>query len=83
MASHTGHASWLNIAECELSILRRRCLRPRMPGIKTVSEKVLAWMGHRKARHMGIDWRFTTEEKMPTSNSSDFILLLTPKNQLN
>jgi len=56
------HASWLNIAECELSVLRRQCLRPRMPDIETVSEKVSAWMEHRNAWQTGIDWRFTTED---------------------
>src|SRR5690606_21916219 len=25
------HASWLNIAECELSVLRRQCLKSRLP----------------------------------------------------
>jgi hypothetical protein len=30
------HASWLNIAECELSVLRRQSLRTRVPDIDTV-----------------------------------------------
>ena len=56
------HASWLNIAECELSVLRRQCLRPRMPDIETVSEKVSAWVAQRNTQQVGIDWRFTTED---------------------
>lgn len=56
------HASWLNIAECELSVLRRQCLRSRMPDIDTVSKKVAAWVKDRNAKQVGIDWRFTTED---------------------
>jgi len=56
------HASWLNIAECELSVLRRQCLRSRLPDITMVSKKVAAWVGNRNAKQVGIDWRFTTEE---------------------
>ena len=56
------HASWLNIAECELSVLRRQCLRSRLPDISMVSKKVAAWVRNRNANQVGIDWRFTTEE---------------------
>lgn len=56
------HASWLNIAECELSVLRRQCLRSRLPDITTVSEKVCAWTQYRNSKQTGIDWRFTNEE---------------------
>jgi hypothetical protein len=37
------HASWLNIAECELSVLRRQCLRNRLPDIEAVAREVAAW----------------------------------------
>ncbi len=56
------HASWLNIAECELSVLRRQCLRARLPNIATVSEKVDAWVLNRNAKQAGVDWRFTTDD---------------------
>ena len=56
------HASWLNIAECELSVLRRQCLRSRLPDITMVSKKVAAWVRNRNAKQVGIDWRFTTKE---------------------
>jgi len=56
------HASWLNVAECELSVLRRQSLRSRLPDSTTVSEKVAAWVEHRNAKQVGIDWRFTTED---------------------
>jgi len=56
------HASWLNIAECELSVLRRQCLRSRLPDIATVSERVAAWTHHRNSKQVGIDWRFTNQD---------------------
>jgi hypothetical protein len=56
------HASWLNIAECELSVLRRQCLRARTPDIESVQDKVTAWEVRRNASQTGIDWRFTTDD---------------------
>ena len=56
------HASWLNIAECELSVLRRQCLRSRLPDMATVSEQVASWNQHRNSKQVGIDWRFTTND---------------------
>lgn len=56
------HASWLNIAECELSVLRRQCLKSRLPDIETVTARVTAWQDQRNEKQVGIDWRFTTED---------------------
>lgn len=56
------HASWLNIAECELSVLRRQCLKSRLPDIEAVTNKVAAWEMERNAKQIGVDWRFTTED---------------------
>ena len=56
------HASWLNIAECELSVLRRQSLRSRLPNIAAVAEQVAAWVRYRNTKQTGIDWRFTTDD---------------------
>lgn len=56
------HGSWLNIAECELSVLRRQCLSGRIPDIETVRTKVKAWEKTRNQNQVGIDWQFTTED---------------------
>lgn len=56
------HASWLNLAECELSVLRRQCLNRRVPDIETVRAQVLAWETTRNQRQTGIDWQFTTAD---------------------
>ena len=56
------HGSWLNIAECDLSVLKRQCLKARMPDIATVTQEVTAWEERRNRAHVTIDWRFTTDD---------------------
>ncbi len=50
------HGSWLNIAECELSVLRRQCLKPRMEDINIVTEKVATWESS-KSKASWYRWR--------------------------
>jgi transposase len=56
------HASWLNIAECELSVLKRQCLKARLPDLETVRREVAAWENRRNHQQVTIDWRFTTAD---------------------
>ena len=56
------HGSWLNIAECELSVLKRQCLRARMPDLETVTRAVAAWQKRRNHRQATIDWRFAAAD---------------------
>jgi hypothetical protein len=56
------HGSWLNMAECELSVLARQCLARRLPDVATVKREVAAWEQRRNQAHVTIDWRFTTAE---------------------
>lgn len=57
------HVSWLNIVQCEISVLKRQCLRrSRLPDIQTVSDRVTAWELVRNQHHNCIDWRFTNED---------------------
>ena len=56
------HGSWLNMAECEFSVLSRQCLSRRLPDIKTVREEVDAWTTSRNQAGGTINWRFTTED---------------------
>jgi hypothetical protein len=56
------HASWLNIAECELSVLRRQCLNRRLPDLDTVHTEVFAWELARNRAQVRIDWRFTSDD---------------------
>ena len=54
------HGSWLNMAEIELSVLRRQCLDRRIPTAAGLAREVTAWEQPRNTRSMPVDWRFTT-----------------------
>lgn len=54
------HGSWLNMAELELSVLARQCLRQRLPDQAAMGEAVTAWAERRNASIHTIDWQFTT-----------------------
>lgn len=56
------HGSWLNMAEIELSVLRRQCLDRRLPDATTLQTEVLAWQERRNTDARPIDWRFTTAD---------------------
>ncbi len=56
------HGSWLNIAECELSVLARQCLARRIPDKSTLEQEVAAWETRRNAAHVTVNWQFTTDE---------------------
>ena len=56
------HGSWLNIAEIELSVLKRQYLCRRLADMETLRREVEAWASHRNAAVKGVDWRFTTED---------------------
>ena len=56
------HGSWLNIAECEVSVLSRQCLRRRMPDIRSLTRKVATWDTDRNHQQCGVDWQFTTQD---------------------
>jgi hypothetical protein len=56
------HGSWLNVAECELSVMSRDCLRNRTPDIATLRRKINPWNRRRNRNQRGIDWRFSTDD---------------------
>jgi len=56
------HGSWLNMAECEFSVLARQCLSRRLPDIETVRDEVNKWSHARNQAATTVDWRFTTED---------------------
>ena len=56
------HASWLNIAECELSALSRQCLRQRIAERKELLSQVRAWQNRRNRATVKVNWRFTTKD---------------------
>lgn len=56
------HGSWLNMAELELSVLQRQCLRQRLPNPGAMAREVTAWAERRNTQIKQIDWHFTTAD---------------------
>jgi transposase len=56
------HASWLNMAEIEFSVLERQCLSRRLPTREVVAREVAAWEAERNRSGATIHWRFTTQD---------------------
>jgi len=56
------HASWLNIAECELSVLSRQCLDRRIDSQSDLASEVGCWERSRNRQQVCVDWRFTTDK---------------------
>ena len=56
------HGSWLNMAEIELSVLARQCLKERMQSQKILEEQVTAWQQRRNAQKVQVQWRFGLQD---------------------
>ena len=56
------HGSWLNMAECELSVLEKQCLGERVGDEPTLRHRVRMWEKDRNQRSKKIDWQFETAD---------------------
>lgn len=56
------HASWLNTAEIEFSVLSRQCLNQRIPSQEQMEKTVSSWVHKRNKHCKGVDWQFTTTD---------------------
>jgi len=56
------HGSWLNMAEIELSILSRQCLKRRLPDEWTLGLEIIAWENRRNQQQAKIHWRFSVDD---------------------
>ena len=56
------HGSWLNVAEIEISALKRQCLAGRIDCIDKMRDKVTAWNSDRNNRQTKVDWQFKTDD---------------------
>jgi len=52
------HASWLNIAEIDLSVMTSQCLDRRIPDEWTLALELFAWESRRNHLHRPIMWSF-------------------------
>ena len=54
------HASWLNMVEIEIGVLRRQCLDRRIATHAHLVSEIAAWERQRNASGARINWMFTT-----------------------
>ena len=55
------HASWLNMVEIEIGVLRRQCLDRRIGERSILEAEIDAWLARRNASAAPIRWMFTTQ----------------------
>lgn len=56
------HASWLNMVEIEIGILRSQCLDRRIENRQSLVAEVDAWQMRRNASGARINWMFSTDK---------------------
>ena len=56
------HASWLNMAELEIGVMDRQCVKRRLPNRATAKREIDAWQCKRNAERRGIEWAFTRQD---------------------
>ncbi len=56
------HASWLIMAEIELSVLSKQCLSRRIPSSWALMTEILAWEQTRNDKQAKIRWNFTVDD---------------------
>ncbi len=57
-----AHGSWLNIAECELSVLKRQGIDERVATKEQLQKQVLAWYEQRNDKQSKVNWQFKTKD---------------------
>jgi hypothetical protein len=55
------HGSWLNMAEIELSVMTKQCLKRRIPDEWTLNLELIAWENAANPSHRQIHWSFTVQ----------------------
>ncbi len=54
-------ASWLNMIECEFSVISRQCLDRRIATMEHLRSEVLALLQDRSAKAIKIHWQFSIQ----------------------
>jgi transposase len=55
------HASWLNMVEIEIGVLRSQCLDRRIADSRTLASEIAVWQQQRNASGARIQWMFNPE----------------------
>jgi hypothetical protein len=53
------HASWLNMAEIEINVMKKQCLSERIKTLALIEQKIAKWEEERNQRKACIHWTFT------------------------
>jgi len=56
------HASWLNMAEIEIGVMSRQCLKSRIPAKEIMERNVAAWASLRNSSNLTVNWQFSTSD---------------------
>jgi len=56
------HASWLNMVEIEIGVLRGQCLDRRIGERDVLIAEIAAWQKQRNASGARVNWKFTTQK---------------------
>jgi transposase len=56
------HASWLNMVEIEIGVLRGQCLDRRIAQRQRLVAEIAAWQQQRNAAGAQVKWQFTTQK---------------------
>jgi hypothetical protein len=56
------HGSWLNVAECEFSVLSSQCTNRRLSDQQTLEAAARAWAEERNHHQAPVQWQFTTAD---------------------
>ena len=56
------HASWLNMVEIEIGVLKGQCLDRRIDNPEELAREIAAWQRRRNAAGARVKWMFTTEK---------------------
>ena len=56
------HASWLNMVEIEIGVLKRQCLDRRIDDREKLEREIAAWERQRNLAGAHLKWMFTTEK---------------------
>ena len=56
------HASWLNMVEIEIGVLKGQCLDRRIDHPAALAREIAAWQRRRNAAGARVKWMFTTEK---------------------
>ncbi len=72
-------ASWLNMIECEFSVISRQCLDRRIALMEDLRSEVLALLHERSAKGIKIQWQFSIQAARSKLNTH--YMRVNPANQ--